>query len=145
MSDRVDIVEAIKLKILELNGTGDYVSDIGQNCFTSMRFWDELNDFPSVCVVAGTETRQYLPGDFQWGFLGVSIKLYVKTGDDPAVPLERLISDVELAIKKCTNMPYGISTKRTTDARVSSIVTDEGLLKPYGIGEVNISVQYQVS
>ena len=59
---------------------------------------------------------------------------------------ERLLEDVEKVIDTNRTLVYDVSTPaaQTTEILINSIVTDEGLLEPYGVGEVNISVQYPV-
>lgn len=141
MSHRREIIKALVAKIKEIDGTGSFKVNLFNNCFDKQKFWDECTDFPTICVVAGTETREYLPASLQWGYLGVSLKLYVK-GEDPSDMLEDLIEDVQLVINNNARLSY--EGGQTADIRILSIVTDEGLLIPYGIGEVNISIQYQV-
>jgi hypothetical protein len=142
MSARQEIVKALQAKFKEVNGSPPYSTNVYNNVYTKHRFWDEVSDFPCVCVVAGTESREYLPGNFVWGFFGISIKVYVKQ-EDPAEELEALITDIESVINASYRLAYAAG-KETAEMRITSIVTDEGLLVPYGIGEVNISVQYQV-
>ena len=36
------------------------------------------------------------------------------------------------------------TNKSLAEILVTSIITDEGILAPYGIGEINLKVQYQV-
>lgn len=142
MSQRSKIVKALVEKLKLINGTAPYKSNLyGKNVTDKLRFWDEVNDFPYVCAVAGNETREYHPGNFKWGYLNISIKLYVY-GEDCHELLENLISDVEKVIELNENLV--IDTGTTTEILITSIVTDEGLLSPYGVGEVNLQVRYQV-
>jgi hypothetical protein len=110
-----------------------------------LKFWDEVSDFPAIYMSTGSETREYLPAGFKWGFLGISLKLYVK-GENPAQELENLLEDVEKVIDTNRTLVYDTETAgaQTTEILINSIVTDEGLLEPYGVGEVNITVQYPV-
>lgn len=144
MSARSQIVDALVEELKAINGVAPYNINIFNNCFSKHKFWDEVQDFPSIYVVAGKEDREYLPGAFKWGHLGISIKVYVKK-EEPQEDLEKLISDIELVIDNSFRLTYGPNPgEETTEIRITSIVTDEGLLVPYGIGEVNINVQYQV-
>lgn len=143
MSARTSIVAALAEKLKLINGSSPYRTTLyPANIHTRLKFWDEVTDFNSICVVAGTEERQYLPGDFKWGILGISLKLYVQ-GSDPLTTLEDFISDVEYIIYNNEELEYETG-KYTTEILISSIVTDEGLLAPYGVGEINISVRYQL-
>jgi hypothetical protein len=145
MSARSNIAQALKQKLLEINGSPQFKSTIYNNVFVENKFWDECNDFPAIFVVPGTETREYEPGGFKWGFLNIAIKGYVKA-EEPLAELENLIQDVEKVIDANTNLEYDNTNPcgDTTDIKIMSIVTDEGLLKPFGVAEIMIQVQYQV-
>lgn len=142
MSQRSKIVNALVEKLKLINGRTPYKSNLyGKNVLDKLRFWDEINDFPTICVVAGNETREYHPSNFKWGFLNIALKLYVY-GENSHELLENLISDVENIIDANENLTIDNGT--TTEILITSIVTDEGLLSPYGVGEVNLQVRYQV-
>lgn len=142
MSQRSKIVNALVEKLKLINGRTPYKSNLyDKNVINKLRFWDEVNDFPTICVVAGNETREYHPSNFKWGFLNIALKLYVY-GENSHELLENLISDVENIIDVNENLTIDNGT--TTEILITSIVTDEGLLSPYGVGEVNLQVRYQV-
>jgi hypothetical protein len=144
MSRRTSIVSAITHKLKGIDGTGIYSTNLYNNANAKLKFWDEINQFPAVYVTPGTELREYLPSDFTWGFLGVCIKVYVK-GDDAAEQLEALLEDVERCIDANRVIKYDtINNYETTEILIQSITTDEGLLAPYGVGEINLQVRYQV-
>lgn len=142
MSARSSIIKALEEKLKAIDGTGSYLTNLSGNVYTKLKFWDEINDFPSVYIVAGSESREYLPGGFKWGFLNVSLKVYVKN-ETPIQSLEELLQDIETVLDGSTQLQYS-TNKETTDILISSIVTDEGLLAPYGVGEVTIVIRYQI-
>jgi len=144
MSSRSSIINALIVKLKTIDGTGNFQSNMFNNVTNKLKFWDEINDFPYLCVVPGPETREYLPGDFKWGFLTVGLKVYVK-GEEPQQELEKLLEDIEVVIDANTELIYSTSPLLfTTDVLITSIVTDEGLLAPYGVGEVSLQIRYQV-
>lgn len=146
MSQRSAIVNALVDVLKGINGRAPYTSNLySRNVTNKLKFWDEVKDFPFICVVAGTETREYLPSNFIWGNLNISLKLYVR-GQDSSELLEALISDVEKVVGANENLPITLNGAPSTTAEilVTSIVTDEGLLDPYGVGEINLQVKYQV-
>ena len=144
MSVRTSIAKALAEKLKEITTANGYITDLYENAYPYLKFWDEISSYPSVYMSTGSETREYLPGNFTWAFLGLSIKVYTK-GEEPAQLLEELLEDVEECINANRVLTYDVSTGRqTTEILVNSIVTDEGLLAPYGVGEINISIQYQV-
>ena len=107
-------------------------------------FWDEVNDFPSVYATPGAEYREYLPAQFAWGYLGISLKIYTK-GEDAQEELETLLEDLENCIDANRVLVYDANNNyETTEILIQSITTDEGLLAPYAVGEINLQVRYQV-
>lgn len=144
MSRRTSIVKALATKLQEINGEQPYNSNIYNNAFPYLKFWDEVQDFPSIYLTPGTEMRDYLPSDFTWGFLGVCVKLYCK-GENATQDLENLLEDVERVIDNNRVLVYNQeSGYETTEILITSITTDEGLLAPYAVGEINLQVRYQV-
>ena len=144
MSARSSIVNALVEKLKLIDGTGTYQTNIYGNAYAKLKFWDEIQDFPSIYVVPGSESREYLPSDFTWGYLNISLKVYVKD-EDPQQQLEYLLEDIENTIDANRVLVYNTTTNaQTTEILISSIVTDEGLLVPYGVGEINLQVRYQV-
>lgn len=144
MSRRTSIVKALATKLQSINGESPYKSNIYNNAYPYLKFWDEVQDFPSIYVTPGTEMREYLPSEFTWGFLGVTIKAYCK-GDDAQAMLENLLEDIETVIDENRAMVYDSeSNYETTEILITSITTDEGLLAPYAVGEINLQVRYQV-
>jgi hypothetical protein len=143
MSKRTSITKALadKLNFL-LDGTAPYTTNIYNNAYAKLKFWDEVNDFPSIYMVPGSEMREYLPSDFTWGFLNVSIKVYCK-GEDSQQELEHLLEDIERAVDANRVLVYDQDKRlETTEILIQSITTDEGLLAPYAVGEINLQVRY---
>lgn len=138
------IVDALVTKLKDIDGTSSYNIDLNNNVTNKLVFWDEVNDFPYVSVTAGNEIREYLPGDsFKWGLLGVTIRIYVHD-EDPVNELEKIFVDTETVIDGNNQLTYDTS-KITQEIRIQSITSDEGLLAPYGVGEITLEVKYQVT
>ena len=143
MTRRTSIVTALAEKLKVINGTGTYKSNLYGNSYPKLKFWDEVQDFPSIYLVAGSEMRQYHASDFTWGFLNVSIKVYVKDESYPQEELEKLLDDIETVIDNNRVLVYDTTNNlSTTEILIQSITTDEGLLAPYGVGEINVQVRY---
>lgn len=142
MSSRNDIITALATLIKTIDGTAGFNSNLYKNVEDKLIFWDEVNDWPLVCVYAGDETRQYLPGSFKWGFLSVPIKIYVNS-DNALAELEGIIEDIEKIVDD--NGTFQYSTGKTIeDIQILDIATDQGLLHPLGIGEIVLQIQYEV-
>jgi hypothetical protein len=143
-SKRTSIVKALSQKFKLINGTGQYKVNLFNNSYAKLKFWDEVKDFPAVYVTAGTEVREYHPSGFTWGFLGVAIKVYCK-GETAQEQLELLLGDIETVIEANRQLVYDSTNNyETTEILVQSITTDEGLLAPYAIGEINLQVRYEL-
>ncbi len=142
MSARSKILDALIVKLKEIGDSDVYQTNLFGNVTKQNKFWDEVVDFPYVCAIAGTETREYKPSNFTWGFLTITLRVYVK-GETPIEELEAVMVDVEKCINNNRQLVYD-TNKATTEIEISSIVTDEGLLEPYGVGEITLMVRYQV-
>ena len=142
MSKRRKIVDALVNKILEVDGTGLNQSNLYRNVFNKLKFWDEVNDYPSVFLTTGTELREYLPGGFKWAYLTITIRIYVNS-EEPETELELIFEDIERIIDSNGNLEYDTNAF-IEDLKILSINTDEGLLSPIGVGEVTIQVMYDL-
>lgn len=146
MSRRTSIVKALSEKFKQIDGTGPYKTNINNNSFPKLKFWDEVQDFPCVYMSPGQEIRDYLPAQFTWGMLMVSIKVYVRNQEDPQQELESLLDDLETCIDANRVLQYDVDNNlETTEILIQSITTDEGLLAPYGVGEINLEVRYALN
>ena len=140
---RQQIVTAIaELFRLNLTGESPYVTNIFENVKAKQVFWDEVTDYPTICVYTGGETREYLPGDFKWAFLTVNIRIYVED-ENAHDRLEEVFEDIE-AILDGNNDLIVDGNDLSTDVRILSISDDEGLLNPLGVGEITLEVRYEV-
>jgi hypothetical protein len=144
MSKRTSIIKALTEKFKTIDGQAPYQTNLFNNAYAKLKFWDEVEDFPAVYCTPGSEQREYLPGDFAWGHLGVSVKVYCR-GEDAQEQLEALLEDLEQCIDANRVLVYDLnSAYETTEILIQSITTDEGLLAPYAVGEINLQIRYQV-
>jgi len=145
MSKRTSIIKALTEKFKGIDGNQPYQINLYENAHAKLKFWDEVEQFPAVYLSPGTEMREYHPGDFTWGFLNISIKAYTR-GEESSEELERLLEDLEACIDANRVLVYDeIRGLETTEILVQSITTDEGLLAPYAVGEINIQVRYALT
>ena len=78
------------------------------------------------------------------GLLGISIKIYCR-GDSAQEQLEQLLDDVEKVLDTNRALIYNdTNNHETTEILIASVTTDEGLLVPFAVGEINLQVRYQV-
>ena len=116
-----------------------YQVNLFNNVFRRLKFLDEINDFPSAYLEAGTEDRIYDSKGLTTSTLDIMIRVYVHT-ENAVEELESTMQDIEFVIYNMDTEQYGIM-----DVQVATMSTDEGLLDPYGIGEVGVTVQYDVT
>lgn len=140
MSKRSKIVNTLVALInTNLDGT-IYPSNIYGTAENKLKFWDEIGSYPYLSLVAGDEYREYQPGNFKWAFLNCTIRVYTK-GEEPEVELEQFFEDLETLLDLNNNIEYDVG-EELTSITLTSITTDEGVLKPIGVGEINIQVRY---
>jgi hypothetical protein len=143
MSKRTHILKALAEKLKLIDGTGIYKTNISNNSYPKLKFWDEVQDFPCIYLTPGTETRDYHPSGFTWAYLLICIKCYVKSEDQTQENLELLLDDIERCVDANRVLVYDQDNNLgTTEILVQSITTDEGLLTPYGVGEIYLQVRY---
>ena len=141
---RQSVVAALVEKLKNINGTGQFLSDVDNNVEPRLKFWDEVDQFPAIHLNAGSETREYLGAGQRHRFLSITIRCYVRSEDAPD-DLDRLLEDVETVIEDNSALTYtdrrGVE-QTTHQITVVSIDTDEGVLEPLGVGEILIEVRY---
>lgn len=143
-SKRGSIVTALCDVLKTIDGTGDFISNVGTNVHARLLFWDEVTEYPAIHLALGRETRQYQGGGYKDRFLLVTVRCYVKS-EEPAITLEGLLEDIETVIEKNGRLAYLDSTntpQTTHDIQIISIDTDEGVLDPLGVGEIVLQVRY---
>ena len=141
---RLAIVDALVEKLKDIDGTGLYLTNLFNQVSPRLKFWDEVEEFPAVHLNAGSETREYQGGGYKDRFLNITLRCYVNE-EDAVVGLERLMEDVETVLEENSRLAYKDRTGQsqyTHQITIVSIDTDEGVLEPFGVGEMTIEVRY---
>lgn len=152
MSDRISIkdkfVDKLKEELSDAN-LDTYYTDIDKQVFGKNLFLSQVETFPAITVGVGREGTVYQPGGFRWLNLDVYIRIYVRSDDSAGEQLEKIIDDIKTFIDLHEDLEYNITkpsgksvAKKVTQSTVQEITTDEGVLQPYGVGEILISVMY---
>ena len=142
---RRKIVDALVEKIKLVNGQHPYNSNIFNNVSGRLKFLDEIEEFPKVCIIAGDEVREYQTAGLKWRFLTLSIRAYVRNEEDAQEELATLFEDIEKIVDENDALVYDTSVipnGTTTSMTIDSISTDEGVIAPLGIGEMLVTVRY---
>jgi len=141
---RQAIVNALVDKLKGINGNGEYLTNLFENVHPRLKFWDEIEEFPAVHLNAGSETREYQGGGYKDRFMSVTLRCYVNS-EDSVEDLDKLLEDVEVVLEENSRLQYidrkGVA-QYTHQITIISIDTDEGVLEPYGVGEMTIEVRY---
>jgi len=143
-SRRRAVVEALAIALERINGQPPFRSSVAK-VERRLKFWDEVNEFPTIHVGAGTETREYDGGGFRFRFLTITVRIYVSDDNDVVEALEELLEDVETVIEDSDPLTYYDSTgasQTTVQTTIATVDTDEGVLEPLGVGEITIEIRY---
>ena len=143
-SRRIAIIDALVEKLEEIDGSGNYRTDLNGNVSRRLKFWDEVEEFPAVHISAGSETREYLGAQNKTRFLNITLRCYVND-ENSVEALEGLLEDVETVLDTHSRLRYvdrKYDFQYTQLITVLSLDTDEGVLEPLGVGEIVCEVRY---
>ena len=104
-------------------------------------FPDDDPQLPLISFSMGQENIRYLPGAAQDRFLSVNIRAYVEDPDGTGNPIEDLIQDIETVVEQNARLALSDGTT-VRDIRVIMIDTDQGVLAPLGLAEIQLVVEY---
>lgn len=141
---RYALVDSLVALFKRIDGTGSYLSSLNQNVFSKLKFYDEVTDFPTVCVTASNESRQYQAGGYRDRYLEVRLMVFVNE-ENPLKKCEAILEDIETLVEDNGRLAYTDrqgTTQFTHDITILSISTDEGTLDPISIGEMSLRVHY---
>ena len=146
-SRRTDIIDFLVTNLKEIDGVQSgfdssytYTTNIFNNVYRKIKFLDEVNDFPALYLNAGTEIRDFNTKSLTVATLDVTIRAYVFGEDDAQTKVDDLIQDIEHVIYNLADSP----DKGIFDIQIDNITADEGLIEPYGLAEIILTVQYRI-
>ena len=153
MSRRTQIIDFVVTELKKINGAVDsrtapirsgytYKTNVFNNVFRRMKYINEINDFPTLCVTSGGEDRVEIGAGIRFGTITIDIRGYIKSTDNSLDEAENLGDDIEFIINTL-NIETNASTFQITDARITSIETDEGLYEPFGVVNVGVLLRYE--
>lgn len=144
-SRRANILNALAVELKNIDGSGAFLTDVANNVETRLKFWDEVQDFPAIHLNAGSETRDYQAGGYKDRYLSVTVRCYVSDDEDATEALNLLMEDIETVLEDNSRLKYYDAMNNeyhTQQITIISITTDEGVLDPLGVGELEIEVRY---
>lgn len=142
------IVDRLK-KDLDGSDTNEFYNNLYGNISRQTYKFDQIREFPYIAVHIGSETSNYLASAQQWVYLEVPILIYDKEVTDINDQLEKLIADVKTSLDTGGSLDYNVIKPDgttislvATDMYITSVSTDEGLLAPFGLAQMNVTVRY---
>lgn len=141
---RQSIVLAMVEVIKGIDGTGEHNTNLFNNVSPRLAFWDEIEEFPSVNLAAGTESIVHQGGGFKDRFLSVTVRCYVNE-ENATLALDALMEDIETIMEDNASLAFTDkkgAARQTHDITLINIDTDEGSLEPVGVGEMLFQVRY---
>mgnify|MGYP000929403617 FL=1 len=146
MSNRTEITKLLidNLKLINggvspFNSSYTFNTNIHGNAYKGVKFIDEINDFPSLYVVSETEYRTYNTADFTEAIVESVVRCYIMD-DNSLVTTNGLIQDIEHVVYSITS-PTELLLQ---DITISNIVTDKGLIHPYGMAEIFLNARFEI-
>ena len=144
-SRRTEIINFLVTELKKIDGGTStfnsnytYNTNLFNNVERKLRFLDEINDFPSLYIAGGTEIREFNSENLTTATLDATIRAYVFSEDNSQSDIDNLVQDIEHVI-------YNIgdnSSKGIQQFNIANISADEGLLTPYGLSEIETTIQY---
>ena len=125
------------------------VTELGQtpdvspsNVFRHFKYLDEINDFPSICLLPRNEARIERGANRRLGIIEVALRGY--TFDENNLDrAEFLAQNVEAKVDSFS-ANTAAKANGVSDVRVVTFRTDEGLFEPYGIADLELQILYDV-
>jgi len=137
MARRTDIIEGL------VGHLGTNTDVHANNVYRTYKYMHDLNDFPAITFIPNREDRDHFGDGQVHGILAVQLRCYVYDGDtaDIADECERLADQIEAAVDTFSAINRALEVE---EARVVSLRTDDGLMTPYGVADLQISILYRL-
>lgn len=136
----VNILKNIDGETSPYDSSYQFSQNVFGNVYRGVKLLDEVNDFPSLYLASGTETRNFQSQNLTEANLTVTIRAYVYGEDNSQNLADQLIQDIEHVIYSIGDNPeMGIF-----DIKIDNILADEGLAFPYGLAEIELSIVYRL-
>jgi len=146
MSNRTRINNLIINALRQIDGRSspyatayNFKSDLRDNVYRGLKYIDEINDFPSIYATSGREIRKFNTNNNTESRVESTLRCYVY-GEDPVNQINDLVLDVEHIIYNLKATP----DLQLFDVNILTVLTDSGLLHPYGMAEIFLSTRFEI-
>lgn len=106
--------------------------------YRGMRFLHEINSFPAFYIHPQNESRVHEGDASAYAVQSISIRGFQYS--DQLDDIEQFMRDIETAIQSYAPAYPSL----VEDARVVSVRTDEGVMAPYGIVDMQLEILYDI-
>lgn len=139
MARRTEILNYLANRLRLISTTSGYETDVAQ-VHRSYKYLNDINDFPTICF-GGTprETWSHYGDGAQLQSITQHLRGYVQSDEDSLDDSEQLARDIERVVNQFEDEAANLSVMR---AQVVSLTTDEGLLSPSGMCDVEVEILY---
>jgi hypothetical protein len=147
MSNRSNIVNHIITNLKKIDGrtspfSSSYVfsTNLYENVFRGLKYLDEINEFPAIYLQCIRELRLYTTANATEGVVELALRGYFHS-DENSLSTNNIVSDIEHVLYNMdTNL--GLQIQQIT---INEIIVDSGLLEPYGMVEIFLSVSFEIN
>jgi hypothetical protein len=140
MGRRVDVLAAYTAALQN----GAYVNSSlpPRGVVRGFRWLDSINDFPYISYNVQDSSLYHIGANFRYYAMDIALRAYVR-GENSQALLDQLMLDIE----DITSSFASISDPalEIVDARIISTHGDEGLMEPYGVTDMRITITYRQS
>jgi hypothetical protein len=153
MSRKTELISLLVTELKRIDKTTDsraavphtpytFKSNVNGEVYPTFKFLDQINDFPTICLVVGTESRIHIGAGVKYGELSLLVRGYIN--DENALEVsDDLLEDIEHIIESLSHVD-AFCDEGLVESRIVSLVTDEGLFEPWGIVDINALLIYEV-
>ena len=125
--------------VVELGQTPDVSAS---NVFRHFKYLDEINDFPTICLLPRNEARIERGANRRLGIIEVALRGY--TFDENNLDRAEILAQNVEAKVDSFSANTAAKANGVSDVRVVTFRTDEGLFEPYGIADLELQILYDV-
>ena len=140
MGRRVDVLNAYTAALQN----GSYVDKpLPPNAVVrGFRWMDSINDFPYISYNVQDSSLDHIGANYRYYAMDIALRAYVR-GENSQALIDQLMIDIEAI----TNSFAGGADPalEIVDARINSVHGDEGLMEPYGVTDMRITISYRQS
>ena len=106
------------------------------------KWLDSINEFPYISYNVQDSSLYHIGANFRYYAMDIALRAYVR-GENSQALLDQLMIDIEditINFRDAADPALEI-----VDARITSTHGDEGLMEPYGVTDMRITITYRQS